>query len=432
MPLIGLGYPITWWGFGAVGSGRLTAENSRRLRRGAETCNGKCAWRQVTLDGVLGRVICRRKRLGETATGVERVKEEEGASGNRLQRIDLLRVERDEDSGGRMCARRPRQRLRHDQAIGGGGEHQDRPPHLLRRLPGHFERPPYSESDIRSVYCVREYDVQKLMKVKEPIDIFLSHDWPLGITDCGDCAALVRKKPFFKKEIQDRTLGSKAAAELFVKLKPSYWFSAHLQCKFSALGQHGEDGPITKFLALDKCLPGRNFLQVVDFESEPAHFKIEHVEVDIEESRQWVRSRLQETGAKAFEFVTTAPCRGPSQSATNGHSVGKFLLMGATGPFPAEFCLLFLYCCQVFLLVTEKTEPLLVLCSLVIMVFIVAYTCHLYKNITETLRQSPCRIFLTIKGFERPVPENNEDISIDNIDELEEVRAASEEEPEEG
>ena len=63
-------------------------------------------------------------------------------------------------------------------------------------------------------------------------------------------------------QIRDGTLGSEAAAQLLEKLKPSYWFSAHLHCKFSALVQHGEGGPLTRFLALDKCIPGRRFLQV--------------------------------------------------------------------------------------------------------------------------------------------------------------------------
>lgn len=228
--------------------------------------------------------------------------------------------------------------------IGGlSGIYKSRDYHL-----GHFERPPYNESDIKSVYHVREYDVHKLMQVQEPFDIFLSHDWPLGITDHGNWRDLVRDKPHFENEIHNRTLGSKAAAELLEKLKPPYWFAAHLHCKFAALVQHGEDGPITKFLALDKCIPRRKFLQIIELESEPGPYEIQYDEewlaitrrfnsvfplttkhtnfggahLDMQECRGWVRSKLQTRGTKPFEFVRTVPCYNPSQSIANGYFSG--------------------------------------------------------------------------------------------------------------
>ncbi|KAK0574701.1 hypothetical protein LWI29_027689 [Acer saccharum] len=210
---------------------------------------------------------------------------------------------------------------------------------------GHFERPPYNKTTISSVYHVREYDVHKLLQVEEQIDIFLSHDWPLCITDYGNWKELVRHKPHLTSQIQDRILGSEPAAKLLKKLKPSYWFSAHMHCEFSALVQHGKNGPSTRFLALDKCLPGRKYLQVLEIESAPGPYEIEFdeewlaitrklnssfpltsrrsnlirsLQVDVQECRQWVRSRLGEKGAKPFEFARTAPCYNPSESVSIG------------------------------------------------------------------------------------------------------------------
>ncbi|XP_009786407.2 lariat debranching enzyme isoform X3 [Nicotiana sylvestris] len=209
---------------------------------------------------------------------------------------------------------------------------------------GHYEKLPYNQRDIRSIYHVREYDVHKLLEVEEPIDIFLSHDWPVGITDCGNLKALLRQKPFFEQEIQEGTLGSRPAAELLAKLRPSYWFSAHLHCKFAALVQHEKDGPSTKFLALDKCLPGRKFLQVIEIESGPGPHELQFdeewlaitrkynavlpltirranysdVHLDTEQCHQFVRNKLQTRGSKPFEFVQTAPCYNPSHPVANG------------------------------------------------------------------------------------------------------------------
>lgn len=50
-------------------------------------------------------------------------------------------------------------------------------------------------------------------------------------------------------------------------LQPKYHFAAHLHCRFPAIVNH-PSGKVTKFLALDKVLPNRHFLQILEFPSE--------------------------------------------------------------------------------------------------------------------------------------------------------------------
>ncbi|KAF9990747.1 lariat debranching enzyme [Mortierella antarctica] len=102
---------------------------------------------------------------------------------------------------------------------------------------GHYETFPLNDNHKRSIYHVRKYDVYKMLQVKEPMDIFLSHDWPLGIEQFGDVQWLLRKKKFFKDEIRDNTLGSLAYEHVLTSLKPAHWFSAHLHVRFTAVVQ---------------------------------------------------------------------------------------------------------------------------------------------------------------------------------------------------
>lgn len=141
---------------------------------------------------------------------------------------------------------------------------------------GHCERPPYRGGSGKSAYHVREYEVFKLSQIQEPMDVFMSHDWPRGIYHFGDKQRLIQKKPFFEAEIARDELGSVAAQHVLMHLKPKYWFSAHLHVKFAALLQHPVPGEpqSTRFLALDKCLPGRDFLQILDVEPRDPQSKL--------------------------------------------------------------------------------------------------------------------------------------------------------------
>jgi lariat debranching enzyme len=51
---------------------------------------------------------------------------------------------------------------------------------------------------------------------------------------------LIRNKPFFDQEIKTNTLGSPPLFDVLRRLKPDYWFSAHLHVKFAAVYDHGD------------------------------------------------------------------------------------------------------------------------------------------------------------------------------------------------
>ena len=182
---------------------------------------------------------------------------------------------------------------------------------------GHYERQPYSPGDLRSVYHTRLFEISKLCFLHRP-DIFLSHDWPNTIEQYGEVHELIRKKPFFRQEIETSSLGSPPLQSVLMALHPRHWFSAHLHVRYAAkilfdgpsptkvptasylppIQLHVADEPnpealeidddfdeppnkavqdtakptaadadITEFLALSKCSPRLDYLEYIDVPS---------------------------------------------------------------------------------------------------------------------------------------------------------------------
>lgn len=150
---------------------------------------------------------------------------------------------------------------------------------------GHFERLPFDNSTLRSVFHTRELEAyrMKLLNGVHPqtqerletniLDIMMTHDWPLNIHNNGNIAQLLKMKPFFREDVQRGQLGNTLYQSLVNDLKPRYWFSAHLHVRFEAFVDFG-NGVNTKFLALDKCLPKRKYLEVIDIEPQVEEEKV--------------------------------------------------------------------------------------------------------------------------------------------------------------
>ncbi|EAQ86857.1 hypothetical protein CHGG_08110 [Chaetomium globosum CBS 148.51] len=124
----------------------------------------------------------------------------------------------------------------------------------------HHERLPFNSDDVKSFYHVREIDVRKLLQLRTQVDIGISHDWPRAIEKHGNQKRLFQMKPDFERESRDGSLGNPAAEYVLDRLRPHFWFSAHLHCKFAAIKQFDPPGQQQEYEEEPQAAPPRPIL----------------------------------------------------------------------------------------------------------------------------------------------------------------------------
>ncbi|VTZ70538.1 RNA lariat debranching enzyme, putative [Plasmodium chabaudi chabaudi] len=147
---------------------------------------------------------------------------------------------------------------------------------------------PYNDTSKVSAYHIRKYEIEKLKILKNKLDIIVTHDWPNNIEKHGDLNELLKRKPFFKTEISSSTLGNPQTEILLNKLKPNFWFAAHLHVKYASIYIHSDKINYTKFLSLDKAEPHRHFIQILNFEKVEncLRLKTDHIPKPLESAPQ--------------------------------------------------------------------------------------------------------------------------------------------------
>ena len=124
---------------------------------------------------------------------------------------------------------------------------------------GNFEK---DEDDIKgdkkSIFHLREFDVVKMSHVKNKIDIFMTHDWPTNLVGDEDKQDVFKKKPHFKNDILEGTLGSFPGEFLLKYLKPNFFICGHMHFYYS--NKINE----TEIFAFDKCLNKRHYFGLIE------------------------------------------------------------------------------------------------------------------------------------------------------------------------
>ncbi|KAL6949755.1 hypothetical protein ACO0QE_000413 [Hanseniaspora vineae] len=166
-----------------------------------------------------------------------------------------------------------------------------------------------------------------------PLDMVLSHDWPAVATRHGNVEDLLKRKPYFGKEISKGELGSKLYDPLLQVMRPKHWLSSHLHVKwgceipntFANVEKNKDEidlfdeeeeeeeslssdvSSVTKFLALDKFLPSRpgqsfDYLEVEVPEQTTDSFEYDPVFINILRFVDTHKTEIQRLVSSASSF----------------------------------------------------------------------------------------------------------------------------------
>ncbi|KAJ9061152.1 lariat debranching enzyme, variant 4 [Entomophthora muscae] len=174
---------------------------------------------------------------------------------------------------------------------------------------GHFEKPPYNPGTIRSVYHVRDYEVNKIALLSNKPDIMLSHDWPNNIEKKGDLKTLKKIKPYFTQEIKENSLGSPPLEFLLHRLKPRYWLAAHLHVHFEVKFQHQAEISTSQLVGI-----GEAAVAPSSAENLPRNLNSDEISLDFDEPEPCL-----EEATDTVSIVTEANKSNENPNQTTAH-----------------------------------------------------------------------------------------------------------------